>query len=871
MKKGYKMKFITRIMFLLFGFLLCTGSIIIGEKDDKETKKGTAVDGASSFVMLDLNKINSPEKEWCYSPKSTTVIGIPFMRRPVQVTYDGAIYTRDAELCFFYGDRLTPVMARQKTFLNGWIPIIQYDWQYGGVHYSLEMFGATVSGINNSNTLQFVKVVAKNSTDQPVKAVFAAASRFSGGDHRFGNPLNACKPQTRFEIKEDCLVRDGHLIYTFPESTAIYAVPGKIYQIPFTASGYSIHENDAVGLTRTERLLMPGDSMVCHFKMPDFPVPEKDQSQINAIKKADYYEYRRKTIDFWKDQIEGGTYFSIPEKRVENSYKAGLVHLMLATRQNLDGTKRQGSGLPYDELFFNDYVDMRRIYDLSGHPEFVDINVKWLMDYQNKEGMFLDPILTHGKEIMASHGQALVSLANHYIFTRDSLYARKVFPTIKKGVDWMYRKHKENPNGLMPSSIPFDAEMIRGFYTSHNLWCLLALRDAIRMAEGLGMKNEVTEWMRFHESYKKSVLEAIFQSVNGNKKNGGYVPTGLYDFVTGPAAREGFHEYQTNQDWENNLLIYPTEILTPDDYRIQATLDTIRKRKYREGIMTYRNGMHLHQYATVNQVHQYISINDQKHALLDLYHVLLHNGSTHEGFENMVEPWEDMDAWPIPPPHAWAAAKTSLLIRNMLLREYGGEAGLNKKERNLYLFSVISPAWVKPGNAVRINNAVTEMGKLSASMAFRQNGADILIKSGFHTPPKSILIAIPWFADIYEVKSDAVSSGKKDGYLLFSSDVTKIELSWKIKRDAFKNTYQDLLITYREENGLKWRGVEEAEIIPSSKGFLLEDEKGYPSEPLSFGLVKKAFVKEYTRRFDDYRKAGKLPMDILPPPLVNDK
>ena len=36
---------------------------------------------------------------------------------------------------------------------------------------------------------------------------------------------------------------------------------------------------------------------------------------------------------------------------------------------------------------------------------------------------------------------------------------------------------------------------------------------------------------------------------------------GLYDFITGPAARKGFRQHQTNQDWENNLLIYPTEVL----------------------------------------------------------------------------------------------------------------------------------------------------------------------------------------------------------------------------------------------------------------------------------------------------------------------
>lgn len=718
----------------------------------------SAVDGASAFVMLDLDNINNPEKEWCYSPKSTTVIGIPFMPRPVQVTYDGAIYTRDAELCFFYGDSLKPVMARQKTFLNGWIPVVQYDWEDSGVNYALEMFGTTVTEIDSSNTIQFVQVTTKNTTENPVRAVFASASRFMGEDHRFGSVLSPCGPATRFEMKNGCLIRDDRVIYTFPDSSVWLAVPDKKYHKPFLASE-----------------------------------------------------------------------FSIPEKRVNDSYKAGLVHLMLATRQNADGKKRQGSGLPYDELFFNDYVDMRRIYDLSGHPEFVDINVQWLMDYQNKDVMFLDPVLTHGKEIMASHGQALVSLANHYIFTRDTSYARRVY---------------------------------------HNLWCLLDLRDAIKVAKGLGQEHDVRAWSEFHDSYKKSILEAIYKSVDENKESGGYVPTGLYDFITGPAAREGFHEYQTNQDWENNLLIYPTEVLEPEDHRIQATLDTILKKKYREGIMTYRNGMHLHQYATVNQAHQYLAINNQKQALLDLYHIILHNGSTHEGFENMVEPWEDMDPWPIPPPHAWVAAKTSLLIRNMLVREYSGEAGLNEKKRSLYLFSVISPFWAEAGKSVVIKNAVTEMGRISAELKFEQQGARITIKPHFYTPPASIVIAIPWFVDIKNVRSNAVTFGKKGGYLVFSPDVTNIELSWKIKKNVFENSYQDLLMSYWEENSLKWRGLTEAEIIAARKGFLLENEKSYPAEPVSFDLVRKAFIKEYNRRFNDYIQAGKQPMVVLPPPLV---
>ena len=47
--------------------------------------------------------VDAPDLEWCYGAHSTTVIGLPFVPEPVQVTYDGAVCTRSAELCFCYG------------------------------------------------------------------------------------------------------------------------------------------------------------------------------------------------------------------------------------------------------------------------------------------------------------------------------------------------------------------------------------------------------------------------------------------------------------------------------------------------------------------------------------------------------------------------------------------------------------------------------------------------------------------------------------------------------------------------------------------------------------------------------------------------
>ncbi len=47
----------------------------------------------ASAAMVDP-AIDDPNKEWCYLAKSTVCIGVPYMPEVVQVTYDGAIYTR---------------------------------------------------------------------------------------------------------------------------------------------------------------------------------------------------------------------------------------------------------------------------------------------------------------------------------------------------------------------------------------------------------------------------------------------------------------------------------------------------------------------------------------------------------------------------------------------------------------------------------------------------------------------------------------------------------------------------------------------------------------------------------------------------------
>ena len=803
--------------------------------------------------------LDRPEEEWCYAAQSTTVIGMPFVPEPVQVTYDGAIYTRHAELAFFYGKTLKPVMARNKTFRDGWIPVVGYGWREGRVDYHLEIFSAELPELGTANLVQFARLTMTNSGDSSTEGVLAAATRGTAGHFRLGRLRGPITPATRFAVRGNCLTRNGKLLYAFSPGARTYAVPGVPCQGAYRAMDHHITDRAATGLSVYRRTLKPGETFSAVFKMPRVPLEKPEQAA--AVAAADYQRKLDETVQYWQELL-GDCEFGIPEKRVNDSYRAALVHLILATRMQ-NGRKRQGSGLPYDALFLNDYIDMLLAYDTAGLRQFVEPNVEWLIRKQHKSGMFIDVHNRGNDKIVTSHGQGLFCLAYHFIMTRDRAYGEKVYPHVRKGAQFIINDHKSNEHGLIRPSIPYDAPMVTGYHTCHNLFALLALRTSIRVARLLGKTEDAEAWSRAQDSY----ADAIVKALDGAYRKEGYITSGLYDWTAGRVQGRGPPNRFPNQDWENNLLVYPTELLSPNDPRVAKTLATIRARKYREGCMSYRNGMHVHQYITLNQANQYRAIGDQKHALLDLYHVLLHNGSTHEGFENLVVPWSNRTpAAGCPPPHAWAAAKTALFIRNMMVCEYGGEAGVDESSRDLYLYSLISPAWMEPGKKVTIRNAPTEMGRVSSTLSFTDGGAELTVKADFHRSPRHLVFRIPFSVRLGSFTSNARRAFEKDGLLFFTPDVTKASIKWRQKAGAQDNSYQGILKSYRSEYDFV---VRDGNYDPARAGkpFLLADEKDHPAEALSFDLVRRAFLKEYGRRFADYTGKGGKPYPVRPPQL----
>lgn len=718
---------------------------------------------------------------FCYLAKSSTTLGVMAGPEGAQVTFDGALYTGQAELCFFYGDKTTPLLARGKELLLGWLPVVEYGWRDGALAYHLEAFGVTLDGKPTSNTVLFAQVRVTNLGDTAAAGTVWSALRYCGGDHRAeGMTPAASSPNWTYAMAAGRVLRDGKLVYTYPQEAELFAVPGVAYGAAFAGRTYSVTERAEVCLSRVRPWLEPGQSASFTYRMP--LEPTGDTAEMAAIQAAEYDEYLGRTVEFWTRELGKGTKLTVPEDKVLNTHRASLVYDMIAIDQEGDDWVQKVNEFQYDWFWLRDGYYIARCYDVWGHHETARRVLEYFRRFQQEDGLF-----SSQSGQLDGYGQGLWGLVQHALISGDEAYARDIWPHIPPAVEWLRRTRAADEYHLMPPTNAHDNEMIEGRYTGHNFWALGGLRGAILLARMTGHEAEAkayeADYADFHAALMKRLREVCGEA--------GAIPPGL--------------DVEGGQDWGNLLGVFPTATLAPDNPWVTATLEKMHREKYAEGIMTWL-GM-LHHYVTINVAQTHVARGEAEQALRDFYALLLHTGSCQEGFELGPQPWVNREVGGNFPPHGWCAAQINNLLRNMLVMEQGGEGpGGALGTRELHLFSVVSPAWDISGQQVALDDAPTDMGPISTSLKFTDDGAVFSMRSRFRTPPAAVVLHVPYFAKLTGLRSDAREARIEGGRICFSPDVTEAKLTWT-RREVEPLSYAGTVEAHKAEYA---RRVQEA-------------------------------------------------------------
>ncbi len=746
---------------------------------------------APSHAQMVSPTIDQPNQPFSYFSKPTDEIGMMDAEAATEVTPEGYLRTGFGELMFFAGPDYEPVDARIRTMEQGHLPIMHYQFDRDGVVYRITVFGQTLDGKPEGSLVNFIRVEMKNAGAEPNRAIFSTGIRYDAptatadlhGDNRFTRPVEGkvpgnyrqigekFSPDWTYSYTDNGFFRDGRLLYAFPAGYVRrgWTLHGR-YNYPQDISKPSqLHVDPVVpvGVVTYSRLLQPGQAWTLDFTMP--VVPTSDSQQIAAIESAGFDQAHAAAVAFWSGILAQGMQIELPEEKPVDAFYANLVYDLIARDHIGPDYIQTVNKLHYHAFYLRDGADIVHSYDVTGYPLIAKQDLDFFARSQKPDGNFLSQPQQYD-----GWGEAVWGYAQHYRMTRDKDFAEWALPQIARAVVWLRQARENDPLHIMPASNVRDNEFVPGHLTGYNFLALSGLKLAAQMAHETGHDDLARDWQAEYEDYRAAFLKVLDAQAAAHD---GYIPPAL------DGQKGGY-------DWGNMLAVVYEPILVARDPRVAATLRATQA-KYKEGIMTYADGEFLHHYLTIKNTLTEVIRGDQEQAVKELYALLVHTSSTHAGFEFAILPWGDRNFEDNLAPHGWFAAEYRTLLRNMLVREQGDE---------LHLLSVVSPDWIGQGKTISVTQAPTYFGPVAFTLTQTSAGQAVLkLDTRFDRAPSAIVVHIPWFVALNGATVDGKPIEAQSGAISVPPGTKEIRLSWTVKSDAPRMSYQHAVDDYKAE------------------------------------------------------------------------
>jgi hypothetical protein len=778
--------------------------------------------------MLDPTEMDPPDRPFSYFANPNDLLGAWGAPVASEVTPEGYVYTGFGELLFFTGNPPEPIHARIRTLRQGYLPIVEYDVRRHDVVFAWELCAADLGGPLQGLPLNLARVTVRNDAMEPRAAYLTAAWRFCGpvntlytgiADHRFAQRFDliradlregqtAFNPAWHFDWAHDALRRDGRLLYCFPTDPAPAQRTLALFDHGLRLRRYFSGEIEGdvnarqvvdphtpLGLVTYCLQLEPGAVRTLVFRLPLVPLPD-DSTEARQVRQADPDALFRQTAEFWESRVAARAPLHFPEDKVQQYLVANTITNLLAIDQVGDDIIPNVNKFQYHGWYAGgNTTSICRAFEYMGQLDTARRGFLFLHSRQHPDGSFRVQGLPD-QLYWEMWGYNLWGWGRHYRLTGDRSFLETVYPGVVRAMAWQAQITQADPLGLWPpATIADDAFLKDCRQTGQHLWGLIGMLNAIAMANAMGRSADAKRFAEQHRRFRAAFDRLLAQQT---AQTGGYIPPALERTVQG-------------NDWDNLLTLYPEILFDPCDPRVDATLRTVRAR-YQEGVLAFtwptavsREGEHLtfneqpglHYWQTPNNAQASLvrgTAEDQEWAVRELYALLLHTTSTHLPGEFGTIPWSTRECSHVHNilPQGATSAKTIELLRNMLVRE---------QDRDLYLLSAVSPEWLLPGHRLEVREEPTEFGPVSLTVRSETARHTIRLPSCFRAAPARLLLRLPWFLALSDVRLDGCPVTPVNGHLLLAPGAAEVVLTGAFRADtpclSFARTVDDYKTEYR--------------------------------------------------------------------------
>ena len=259
-------------------------------------------------------------------------------------------------------------------------------------------------------------------------------------------------------------------------------------------------------------LLQPGESAIFDLFLPHQPLsPER----ADALRRQDFDNRLEEVRAFWHGKLSAAARVRLPEKRIQDHVRAGLLHLDLVTY----GLEPDGVTAPCIGVYCpigSESSPIVQFYDAMGWADLARRSLNYFIAKQHEDGF-----MQNFGGYMLETGAALWSMGEHYRLTGDIEWIKAIEPNIIKACDyllnWSRRNRREELRGrgygLLDGKVgdpedPYPIFMLNGY----------AYLGLVRSAEMLAAVNpaESKRLLEEAQTLKGYIRQALKEAAAGS-------------------------------------------------------------------------------------------------------------------------------------------------------------------------------------------------------------------------------------------------------------------------------------------------------------------------------------------------------------------
>jgi hypothetical protein len=259
-------------------------------------------------------------------------------------------------------------------------------------------------------------------------------------------------------------------------------------------------------------LLQPREEAVFEFRIPHNPISRERAMKLASLS---FDKKFNECKAFWNEKLQNAASVKLPEKRIEEMMKAGLLHLDLITYGNDPaGTLAPSVGV-YSPIG-TESSPIMQYYMSMGWNDVAKRSLMYFLDKQHDDGM-----IQNFGGYMVETGAALWSMGEYYRYTRDTAWVSQVEPKLLKACEFLFQWRDKNKKpelrgkgfGMIDGKVADPEDQFHQFML--NGYAYLGISRVAEMLAGTDKTN--SERIRKEaDAWKKDIRTSFFNSMAGS-------------------------------------------------------------------------------------------------------------------------------------------------------------------------------------------------------------------------------------------------------------------------------------------------------------------------------------------------------------------